>query len=43
MATSAGFESVGLDDTSRGRKAYITRLENLIDWSHPSDSGKILW
>ena len=43
MATSAGFESVGLEDTSRGRKAYITRLENLIDWSRSSDSGKILW
>ena len=43
MATSAGFEAVGLEDPTRGRKAYITRLENLIDWSQPSDSGKTLW
>ncbi|MFT6864191.1 MAG: hypothetical protein ACJAVK_002755, partial [Akkermansiaceae bacterium] len=43
IAPSSGFEAVGLEETSRGRKAYITRLENLIDWSQPSDSGKILW
>ena len=43
IATSSGFEAVGLEDNSWGRKVYITRLENLIDWSQPSDSGKILW
>ncbi|MFT6379523.1 MAG: hypothetical protein ACJAXZ_000998, partial [Akkermansiaceae bacterium] len=43
LAPASAFEAVGLEDPSRWREAYITRLENLIDWSQPSDSGKILW
>jgi len=43
MCTEAGFNAMKIEDTTRGRKAYVERLENLIDWNKPNDSGKVFW
>ena len=33
----------GLPDTAAGRRRYIERLETLVDWSKPTEAGKVLW
>jgi putative transposase len=43
METGKGFESVDLKDTPAGRRRYIERLEALVDWSEPTEAGKVLW
>jgi len=43
METAKGLEAVGLRDTTAGRRRYIERLETLVDWSKPTEAGKVLW
>jgi REP element-mobilizing transposase RayT len=43
METAKGFEVAGLPDTTAGRRRYIERLETLVDWSEPTEAGKVLW
>ncbi len=43
METAKGFEVVSLRDTTAGRRRYIERLETLVDWSRPTEAGKVLW
>jgi putative transposase len=43
METRKGFEAVDLKDTTAGRRRYIERLEALVDWSQPTEAGKVLW
>ena len=43
METAKGFEVAGLPDTTAGRRRYIERLETLVDWSKPTEAGKVLW
>ncbi len=42
VTTSAGFDSAELEDSTKGRRTYLERLENLIDWSQPDSAGRIL-
>ena len=43
METEKGFGAVELPDTTAGRRRYIERLETLVDWSMPTEAGKVLW
>ena len=43
METAKGFDVVGLPDTTAGRRRYIECLETLVDWSKPTEAGKVLW
>jgi putative transposase len=43
METEKAFETVDLKDTSAGRRHYIERLEGLVNWSKPTNAGKVLW
>jgi putative transposase len=43
MESTKGFETVGLPDTTAGRRRYLERLETLVDWSKPTEAGKVLW
>jgi hypothetical protein len=43
MDTGPGFEAAGLPDTPAGRRAFIGRLERMVDWSEPDAAGKVLW
>ena len=43
METGKGLCVVGLQDTTAGRRRYIERLETMVDWSKPTEAGKVLW
>lgn len=43
IETSDGLAAVELEDTSKGRAAYILRLEKIIDWQKPEKSGYVIW
>jgi hypothetical protein len=43
METAKGFECCELKDTVAGRRKFIERLEQQVDWSKANEAGRVLW